>query len=69
MELLQLISLLLPSVSDLNNKILAEKKEAHDEKDGSVRRSILSEMASPGTFYSWVESEHPYKPAIIAHYK
>lgn len=69
MELLQLISMLLPRVSDLNNKMLHVKKEGSDDKEASIRRSLASDITNAGTFYSWVESEHPYKPAVIAHYK
>ena len=56
-ELLELIKRILPSISDLNNKLLTLKKDA---KHGE---------SCPGVHYAWVESDHPYKMATILHYK
>lgn len=55
-------------MSDINNRMLPLKKDG-DEKDGATKRSLYAEISNPGTYYSWVESEHPYKPALLAHHK
>lgn len=56
-------------MTDLNNIILSEKRETIEEKEGASKKPGVLDSSNPETFYSWVESEHPYKPAVIAHYK
>lgn len=52
------VSRILPSVSDLNNQLKGDDF-CPGEKDNLV----------DAVHFAWVESEHPYKPSTVAHYR
>jgi len=54
-DILEQIRRILPLVSDLNNKLNTTK--------------VTAETISDGVNFTWVESDHPYKPATVSHYK
>jgi len=39
------------------------------EKGGDDIIRVFADFTNPGAHYSWVESDHPYKPATLVHYK
>jgi len=65
-DILELIRRILPSVCSLNNKLSSMKTT---EKGGDDIIRVFADFTNPGAHYSWVESDHPYKPATLVHYK
>ncbi|XP_074101339.1 MYC binding protein highwire isoform X2 [Cotesia typhae] len=65
-QVLTLIQEMLPHVAGLNLLTAMGMSQVSQESDNQLHTS------SPTTtshHYTWVESEHPYKPASVSHYK
>ena len=57
-QVISLIQDLLPKVAELNNQMFKNNVEV-----------LGADIDLPAPHYSWVESEHPYKPAGISNYR
>lgn len=67
---------MLPHVTALN--LTSALKSSHgflhqQDNDSTVQQSATFHCATPVTttshYYTWLESEHPYKPATVTYYR
>ncbi|XP_012285925.1 E3 ubiquitin-protein ligase MYCBP2 [Orussus abietinus] len=65
-QVLTLIQEMLPHVSALN--LLAAMGNSQTSQDGEIPPHQSSPVTT-SNYYTWLESDHPYKPASVSHYK
>lgn len=63
-QVLSLIQEMLPHIAALN--LLAGSSQISE--DSEIQMPFTSPITT-STYYTWLESEHPYKPATVSHYK
>lgn len=71
MEVFGLVQQLLPSVAVLNQKytpLAFNPNQSTDSTTGNQPEQGLS-ACTTSNHYAVIESEHPYKPACVTHYK
>lgn len=76
-QILTLIQEMMPHVTALNLTLAMKSSQVsvhqNDDTDNTIQQHTVAHYSPPinttSHYYTWLESEHPYKPATVSYYR